>query len=488
MTGRVTDGSGNPIDNADVSFRPSANALEVDDDGTNASGDYGVTLSAGTWIATINSNVAALGTITVGGLTVVDGVPAVFNFQFPAVEAISGTAFSSLGTGLDSASITFTGRNTGATVSVQCDASGAYSADLCPDTYDAVVTPVGNDAGTQLKQRFTVAVLAGPVTRDFTLTAGVQVSGTVYNSVGFRVLENTDILVILPNGSDFFAPDSVRADNNDGSYSIGPVPLGSVTFQLEAPGDTGLPVQRFTRTIVGPTVQTENFTLAFGFVLRGTILRDDGLTPAVDVDVEPIPTNGSLPPEDVTTDDVGFFEIALFPGTYDVHITPTADNQQLPELRRSTVGAPTVLDITLARGVILRGVVRHPNGSTPVADIRVEVSGVVDAEDVTDVDGNYSLLLPVGTHTIVLTARDGSLEDMALEPVTGVAVAAPGPVVRDITLVLATTGSTVVTGVVLSADTITPVSGAEVVARDETGNAIGRAFTDVAGGYILVIP
>ena len=171
----------------------------------------------------------------------------------------------------------------------------------------------------------------------------------------------------------------------------------------------------------------------------------------------------------------------------DVHITPIADNQQLPEIRRITVGAPTVLDITLERGVILRGVVRHPNGSTRATDIRVEVSGVVDADDQTNEDGEYSLLVSVGTHTIVLTARDGSFEDMALEPVTGVAVAAPGPVVRDITLVLSTTGSTVVTGVVLSADAITPISGAEVVARDETGNAIGRAITDIAGEYILVI-
>ena len=47
------------------------------------------------------------------------------------------------GSGLDSARISFTGRSTGAKVTVQCDANGAYSADLCPDTHDAVVTPIG---------------------------------------------------------------------------------------------------------------------------------------------------------------------------------------------------------------------------------------------------------------------------------------------------------------------------------------------------------
>ncbi len=487
-SGRVTDGAGDPINNARVSFRPSAGARDIDSDRTNDSGDYDVTLSAGTWIATIDSGRDALGTITVGGLTVLDGVPAVFDFQFPAAEGLTGTAFSSLGSGLDSARITFTGRDTGAKVSVQCDGNGAYSANLCPDMHDAVVTPVGNDADTQLKQRFTVQVLVGPITHNFTLTAGVQVSGTVFSSAGFRLLEDTKIKVYLPAGSDFFEPDSVRADGDDGSYSIGPVPLGNMRFQLEAPGETGLPVQRFTRTVAGPTVQTEDFTLALGFVLRGTILMDDGVTPAREVKVEPIPVDGSLEPDDVKTDDLGFYEIALFAGTYDVRIKPDGDNQQMPETRRLTVTAPTVLDITLERGVILRGVVRHPTGGTLAEDIRVEVVGVVDADDKTNGDGEYSLLVPAGTHTLVLTAKDGPLEDVALASITGVVVAAPGPVVQNITLELATTGSTVVHGVVVAADGVSPISGAEIVARDANGDTIGRATTDAAGQYILVIP
>ncbi|MHC4954295.1 MAG: hypothetical protein ACYTGZ_10425 [Planctomycetota bacterium] len=487
-SGRVTDGAGDPITNAKVSFRPSSTARDVDSDRTNDSGNYSVTLSAGRWIATIDSNVDEIGTMTVGDLVVLDGVPAVFDFQFPAAESVVGTAFSSTGSGLDSARITFTGEGTGATVEVQCDPNGLYSADLCPDTYHAVVRPIGTDAATQLKQRFTVNVLVGPILRDFTLTAGVQVSGTVFNHAGLRLLEETKIRVILPAGSDFFAPDDVRADEDDGSYSVGPVPFGTVAFQLEAPGETGLPVQRFTRTVAGPTAQTEDFTLALGLVLRGTILRDDGLTPAREVKVEPLPTNGSLAPDDVKTDDLGFYEIALFPGTYDVHITPKEDNQQLPETRRVTVGAPMVLDITLKRGVLLRGVVRYPDGITLAEDIRVEVAGVVDADDKTNGDGEYSLLVPEGTHTLGLSARDGSLEDMALEPVSGVVVAAPGPVVRNITLVTATSGSTVVHGVLMSADGVTPISDAEVVARDERGDTIGRAISDGAGQYTLVIP
>ena len=150
--------------------------------------------------------------------------------------------------------------------------------------------------------------------------------------------------------------------------------------------------------------------------------------------------------------------------------------------------AATVLDITLERGVILRGVVRHPNGGTLAEDIRVEVAGVVDGDDTTNGDGEYSLLVPAGTHTLVLTAKDGPLEDVALASVTGVVVAAPGPVVQNITLELATTGSTVVHGVVVSADGVSPISGAEIVARAANGDAIGRATTDAAGQYILVIP
>ena len=260
-----------------------------------------------------------------------------------------------------------------------------------------------------------------------------------------------------------------------------------MTFELEPPSDSGFPVQRFDRSVVGPLTQNENFTLAIGFVLSGTILQDDGATPEPEVRVEPVPTNGTPAPEAERTNAAGFFEISLFPGTYEVRITPRQANLQLSEVRTITVSGPTTLDVVLARGAMLTGTVTS-DGVTPVPDIRVEIPNVRGASDVTDGAGQYSFLAPLGTQTLQLTARDGPFEDIALAPVTGVLVTAPGPVLHDVTLVLATTGSTIVRGTVYGPDGLTPVPGAEIMAHDDTtGDTVGRTVSDGSGVYLLVI-
>ena len=55
-------------------------------------------------------------------------------------------------------------------------------------------------------------------------------------------------------------------------------------------------------------------------------------------------------------------------------------------------------------------------------------------------------------------------------------------------LTLATTGGTVVTGIVYEPDGTTPVQNAIVTARhNTTGDIIGKATTDALGAYSLVI-
>jgi hypothetical protein len=129
-----------------------------------------------------------------------------------------------------------------------------------------------------------------------------------------------------------------------------------------------------------------------------------------------------------------------------------------------------------------------PGGATPAPEVRVEIVNAPWASDETDGSGAYSFLAPVGTHTVALTAKDGSLEHIALEPLTGVMVALPGPMTLDITLAQATSGRTVVIGTAFQPDGISTVAGAEVTARNQSGAILGRAFSDAAGNYALVIP
>ena len=349
------------------------------------------------------------------------------------------------------------------------------------------MTPAGAAASTHLKEKFPNIVVSTGTTRNFSLQPGVTVSGVVRNNLGQPLLENTDVDIVLPSTSNFFPPSGVTANSADGTYSIGPVPTGTITFEFEPPGNSGFPKQRLSRSIVGPTAQTEDFTLAIGVILSGTIVQDNGTTPEPNVEVKPIPTNGTLAPDNDDTDGSGVYEISLFPGTYTVNITPDPTNLQVPEVQTITVIANATLNVTLTRGAILTGTVT--NGGPAEPNIKVEIAGVTGASDVTDGSGVYSFLAPVGTHTLTLTAEAGSLQDMALQPVTGVVVTTPGPVTENIALSLAATGSTVVQGTVFEPDGTTPLAGAEVIARDNTtGNVLGKAISDGSGNYVLVIP
>lgn len=485
VTGQVTDGNGAPIADARVSYHLTATTPGVDSDSTDAAGSYAVTVSAGTWVALVEAD-QALGTLTVPGVAVTAPGPVTRDFAFPAPHQVGGHVFDSLGAAIADARVQFRGSRTGARVTVVCDAGGAYAATLQPDTYEAVVTPAGPAEDTHLRQRFPGIVVAGALVRDFTLRRGVLVSGTVFDNLGLPLLEETDIDVELAGNSVYFAPDGVTTDAGTGAYEIGPLPPESVTFAVRPPADAGFPAQRFVRRIVGPTAQTENFTLLSGVVLSGTIVRDDGTTPEADVRVELIPANGAIAPDDDRTDALGRYAIALFAGTYEMRITPRPDNLQLPESRTVRIPGTTTVDVTLVRGALLQGTVRDPSG-TPTENIRVEIPGVRGAADATDGSGFYSFLAPSGTHTLALTAENGPFEDVALAPVEGVVVTLPGPVTADVTFVLATTGKSVVRGTVYAPDGATTVAGVAVEAVDATGAVVGRTVTDGAGGYVLVL-
>lgn len=487
VTGKVTDGLGVAINNADVSFRNVPTSPAIGEGTTDASGNYSLLIGAGAWTAVVKSGSNTLGTLTVPGQVVSAPGPVTINFQFPATFAISGTVFAEGGGAIPNAKVKFSGTATQADVSVTADANGFYNTSLVPDTYDAVVTPAGATATTHLKQKFPLQLLAQKV-QDFTLLRGIQVTGTVLNDLGAPLLQDTKVDIIMPPGSSFYAPNDVQTNQTTGTFSIGPVPPGVNNFEFKPPEDSRYPIQRWARNILGPTTQTEDFSLAKGFLLSGTILQDDAATPEANVKVTPQPTNGSLAPDKSTTDSLGRFETSVFAGTYNVEIKPDPTNLQLIETRTVTILADTTLDVTLTRGAILTGTVYQPDGTTPEPNIKVEIPNVSGASDTTNGSGVYSFLAPVGTHTLDLFAKGGTYQDQALASVSGVVVTAPGPVTKNITLALAVTGTTVVTGTVFAPDGVTPIQGVVVTSRDDlTGDINGKTTTNASGAYTLVV-
>jgi hypothetical protein len=488
VSGTVTDGLGAPLAGATVDFLVSANGPSFAQAATNGNGDYSVRLAQGTWIAVVDSGDPTIGTSTITGLAISPPGPVTGNFSFPAKLAVSGTVFEDMGPAIPGATLDFVGSTSGATVSVVADGAGFYMASLRPDTYTVTVTPAGPAAATHLKERFTTPI-SGAGTVNYSLTEGVQVSGTVLDNVATPLLEETVITVSLPAGSVFCAPAPVNASSVDGTYTIELVPPGNVTFDLVAPGSTGFPRQQATRTIAGPTTQTEDFMLNAGFVFSGTILRDDGLTPEANVLVEPVPQGNALAPATASTDAFGNYEIAVFPATYDVTLTPEITNFQLPQTDTLVVAANTVHDVILTAGSLVMGTVTQPGGIIPQPGVIVEIPDVLGASDTTDGSGAYSFLAPQGTWTLHVTATEGPFVGIALARVTNVTVTPGGPTLRDIQLALATSGSTVVTGTVFESNGTTGAVGATLTALDpDTGEVLGKTEAAAGGVYTLVIP
>jgi hypothetical protein len=490
VTGQVTTTAGTPMPLVKVSYRTDVDSPAVDGSDTDLTGNYEVTVPAGTWVVELDPADPALGTHIRTGISVASPIPVIVDFQIPAAVQISGSVFEDNGVNpIGLSTLEFNGAQTQATASITADAvSGSYSVNLVPDIYEVIVTPVGN-AQAHMKQRFTgIVVTSSGLNRNFVLTRGITVTGTIFDNLGMALLERTDVDVEFPTGSNFFEPPGVEANPVTGTYTIGPVPTGSMIFEIDAPGDSGLPKQQFTRPISGPSPETEDFALASGFVLDGVIFQQDGVSPEGDADIDALSTNGSLDPGGDRSDTVtGSYVISLFAGTYNLQIEPQLGNFQLPQTTSITITGDTTLDVTLTQGAPVGGIVLQPDGATPAEDILIEIVGATGASATTDAIGAYTFIAPGGTHTLTLTDTGGPFEGIALDPVTGVVVSPPVPTIENITLTLSATGSTVVTGTVFQPDGVTPAVGVEIIARNSSGDKVGRAVTDANGNYRLVI-
>lgn len=491
VTGQITTTAGTPMSGVKVSYRTAVGSPAVDGDVTDLTGNYAVAVPAGTWVVELDPGDAALGVHVTTGIGVASPGPVTGNFQIPVAVNISGFVLEDDGVNpIGASTLEFKGTQTQATASIIADAvTGSFSTSLVPDTYEVIVTPAGVAAQSQMKQRFTGVVLgASGLNQNFILTRGITVTGTIFDNLGLVLQEATDVDVELPAGSNFFPPPDVTANDVSGMYAIGPVPIGSMVFEIDAPDDSGLPKQQFTRQISGPSPETEDFPLAGGFVLDGVIFQQDGVTPEGDADIDALPTNGSLAPGGDRSDTVtGDYVISLFAGTYNLQIEPEPGTFQLPQTTSITINGDTTLNLTLTQGAPVAGIVLQPDGVTPAEGVRVEIVGATGASAITDDFGAYAFVAPGGTHTLTLTDTGGPFEGIAIDSVLGVVVVPPVPTIQDITIAIATTGSTVITGTVFAPDGVTPVAGVEIIARNSSGDRVGRAVTDSNGNYILVI-
>lgn len=483
----------------DVSFQEATGLPDVDGDTTAGAGNYTVTVSQGTWVVVLDGG-AALGTTTFGGVNVTGPGPVTLPALDIPTVSVTGTVLDNTGAPVNGVQVRLTGAVSGAVVNVVTNALGQYTATLVPDTYEADVTPIGVPANTLLRQRYPGLGVPFGVT-SFTLsphvlTRGVTIQGTL------SLAAVSDIDFDLTAGSVFFPPPDITTDAF-GNFTTGLLPpSNTITFDVEPPGASGFPRQLLsvpTGTLdqVGLTL-----TLQSGFIVTGVVRFSDGSL-AEDVEVDATPTDIFAPfPDDDDTDAAGVFEISVFSGTYNIKFVPDPGTNPVPDFPRllpdvvitQDTNLSVVLpgDVTLPAAATVTGTVSDTGGPVGAGDVRVEVNvpGIGVFSSNTDGAGMYSLLLPVGTHTLNVIAQAGAFVNVALQSLTVNVVTAPGSLAnQNITLTAANTGKTVVTGTVFAPGGTVPVAFTDVVARDSaTGDVLGQATTDVNGVYTIVIP
>ena len=214
-----------------------------------------------------------------------------------------------------------------------------------------------------------------------------------------------------------------------------------------------------------------------------------------------------IPTPDIVTDEGENFAIPVFPGDYQVRAFPDPDTFELPEISDIAVPSPSPLEVKLKRGGILTGTVAGGTGGVGEVfnecirvpgefecefeiEIEVEPGKFVPFGD-SDIDGEYSLLGPPGTLTLLLKAKPGPLLDVVFKPIPSVNNPLPGPNNVDLIAEAETEGPIKIVGTVFEPDGVTPAAGVDIFARlgDRFGRAdlTGRAYSDLDGSYVLVI-
>ncbi len=409
LTGFVTDtfGVGIPDIDLNVYDQASGNKLVTPGDNTDATGFYEVVIPLGTfrlrWRAVNGEKLVPveLENITVNGDTSVSisMLPGFF---------VSGTVVDNLGQPVFDADLDFEDAITGqliATPGDNTDVFGYYSAIIPAGFMNINVEPKVADK-LVADEKYAVPISNDTVI-NFTLQAGVYVSGTVSAANGGAAVGGADIDV-------WDAVTHVKlttpGDNTDalGQYLM-VVPAGLLNIGYQPPVATLLaPIVLNNVNVVNDTII--DVTVPDGLLFSGTITGPSGL-PAVgvDIDAEKSATGESVSLVGDATDASGVFAVVVEPGTYNIDYEPPLNLHLAPQkLLNLTLTTSTDIPISLDTGMLVSGIVRDSLGlPDPLVKVRALLSSTGDTvftpANLTDGFGNYNIMLAPNTYDLVYT-------------------------------------------------------------------------------------
>ncbi|HEY3447267.1 MAG TPA: carboxypeptidase regulatory-like domain-containing protein [Myxococcales bacterium] len=294
-------------------------------------------------------------------------------------------------------------------------------------------------------------VKAGSEDADVEIGPGMKIGGVVVDEDD-KPLVGASLTAVFLEHSRFFD----ALSGADGSFSIGPVPLGELQVVANAPGL--LPVSEPAKT---SHRELGRVLLSRPRALGGTVQQDDAPVAGAKVRLE----SREKEVEATTGADGAFLFGGLSPGSYDLAATKLLDQARVRVTLES--GGKDVLDVALdlTAGGEIAGLVRSEDGS-PIANARLWTwnrQGLPRVDTETDAAGAYRLAaLPKGSYLVAAAADHFQTKEDRLADV------APG---RTATLDWVLKPASPLAGVVVDEEG-RPVEGAEIGVSEITANQI----------------
>jgi len=293
------------------------------------------------------------------------------------------------------------------------DPDGTYEIMLPPGRYDLICEPaIGSGLAPQAQRGILVA---GELQLEWTLPPSHRVLGRVVGPAGGGV-----------SGADL---DLDRADDGSRQPVLGDrtslfgtfaayVAEGTYDVTVFPPPETGLAPARL-RSVAIPTTDTLSVVLVSASRLSGHVLDEFG-NPVVGARLSftDFATRERVPASGTSTALDGAFLAAVSPGTYDVTVrAPSGAILVAAKFGPFDLTSHGALEVVLRSGVVVDGQVLGAEGEPLVKadwDIADEATGTSapTAEDDTDYDGRFRLVLRRGVYRFLLTPPTGT----GLEP------------------------------------------------------------------------
>ena len=467
LSGKVTGPTGAGIAQAGVNFR-NADTGDSYGTGTDQDGNYRQTLPPGTYVISVGPPpTSRLGYKEIQDVRVVAN--RTLDIALDPLIGLSGRVLDPTGNPVPFARLS--AEAAGLSRGSGSDEKGFYNFPLPPGAYTIIIYP---PLGSKLRRTLVSNVsVTSEQTLDLRLERGVGLSGKVTDAAG-KGLEKVGIGLFNTATKDWAGTSTAP----DGTYGVG---LEAGTYDVNVvPFDPASHlVQKRLTGVEVKADRTLDISLDQGFLVTGRVTDPSGNgVPRVGVNARD--ASGAVFGRG--TDEKGAYSLTLPSGTYTVEAYPPPGTAFIPRrVADVKVSADLKLDLTLDRGVALRGRVTDASGAA-VDRVGVGVSNPSTGERYgggTGIDGTYAVALPPGTYRVEFYPPEG--RGLTRKEIPDVAITADRQL--DVTLER---------GVVLSGRVLAP-SGDRGVADVEMGfilkgkGPVADAVTSADGFYRVAL-